>query len=284
MHQRERRLAINGVEYHVDEYGEGRPVLLLHGMPDTAAVWHKQIPHLVDAGFRVIAPDMLGYGRTGKPAEASRYALENVVTDLLAIIDALQLERTDIVGHDWGGLASWSLTSLAPNLFRRHVAIQVGHPAAFVEDVSPTAMKENWYMYLNAMPGAEALYRAADFAYPRQVLATHPHAEEVIKRLRDPVALRSHLNWDAGNPMTLMYADGLDGKEALPKCAVPTMGIWSQGDVFLWEEQVANSHRFMAAPWRYVRLDSGSHWVMLDNAPPVTASILEWLTADEIGR
>ena len=275
-------LPINGVNYHVDEFGAGRPVLLLHGMPDTAAVWRQQIPALVEAGFRVFAPDMLGYGRTDKPHEVVRYQGERIVEDLFAMIDALQVGRLDVVGHDWGAFASWNLVCFAPQLFRRHVALQVGHPSAFVEDLSTATMKENWYMYVNAMPAADVLYRAADFAYVRRWLATHPDVEEVIGRLRDPAALRGHLNWDTANPLTLMYANSLENTDALPKCEVPTLGIWSGDDVYVWEAQVSNSERYMAAPWRYQRIDKGSHWVMLDNPEPVTRSLIDWLTAEEL--
>jgi pimeloyl-ACP methyl ester carboxylesterase len=282
MRQQERVIAVGGVDYHVDDYGDGRPVLLLHGMPDTASVWRKQVPALVAAGFRAIAPDMLGYGRTDKPAEVARYSGERVVADLLGLIEALELEQLDVVGHDWGAFASWNLVTLAPQTFRRHVALQVGHPSAFLEDLSARVLKENWYMYVNAMPGAEELYRAADFAYPRTLFATHPDRDEVIARLREPGALRGHLNWDAANPLTLMYANALEARGVAAECSVPTLGVWSSGDAYLWEAQVANSHRYMRAPWRYQRLDSGSHWVMLDNPEPVTRSIIEWLSAAEV--
>ena len=79
-----------------------------------------------------------------------------------------------------------------------------------------------------------------------------------------------------------MYANALEKVDALPKCEVPTLSIWSRDDVYLWEAQVLNSERYMAAPWRYQRIDKGSHWVMLDNPEPVTRSLIDWLTAEEL--
>lgn len=273
------RYLINGVHYHVKTHGEGeRTVLLLHGMPDTSEVWAHQVAALVEAGFCVVTPDMLGYGETEKPADPARYAGEHIIEDLLTLIAELGLEKVDLIGHDWGAYASWVLVTHAPELFNKHVAISIGHPDIFLSQLSIDALKSNWYMYLNALPGAADLYLADDCAFYRQyIIPTHPDIDEVCDRLRDPGAMQANLNWDVGNPLSELYLAERGSDSSHTVVTVPTLGIWSAGDAYLPEDQVIASQEFMAAEWRYVRLESGSHWCMLDNREATTEAILDWL-------
>lgn len=279
---REHRLALNGANYHVIDAGDGdRVVLLLHGMPDTSAVWRHQVDALVKAGYRVIAPDMLGYGNTDKPQDAARYRGENIIGDMLALIETLKLQQLDVIGHDWGAFASWELVLNAPQLFRRHVAVSVGHPDRMMAMTRPDEVKESWYMYLNALPDTDKLYAANNGAFFRRfIIPTHPEPDEVWSRMKDPQALNGMLNWDRANPMSSFYLAVVTSGAEARKCTVPTLGIWSSGDTYLWEDQIKTSGALMQAPWRYERIEGGSHWVMLDDPQRVNALLLEWLAPE----
>ena len=89
-----------GIEYQVT--GTGRPVILLHGFPDSGRLWRNQVPALADAGFRVIVPDLRGYGRSDKPAAADAYSLLSLAGDVMAVLSDAGAERAHVVGHDWG--------------------------------------------------------------------------------------------------------------------------------------------------------------------------------------
>src|SRR6201997_2877787 len=89
-----------GIEYEVT--GEGRPVVLLHGFPDSGRLWRHQVPALADAGFGVIVPDLRGYGRSDKPAEVEAYAMAALVGDVVAVLNEAGAPRAHAVGHDWG--------------------------------------------------------------------------------------------------------------------------------------------------------------------------------------
>ena len=273
-----RQVEVNGVRYHVGEQGSGEKlVLLLHGMPDTSGVWWQQVGPLVGAGYRVIAPDMLGYGETDKPQDPKRYGGERIVADLVALMDALGLQKIDIVGHDWGAVASWELVLTAPERFRRHVALSVGHPDAAMNASSVREAMTNWYMYLNTQEAAPELYAANDGAFLKKILIpTHPDIDEVWSRLKDPEAMRAVVNWDRGNPMASSYLAAIKGEIPPRKCKVPTMGIWSSGDTYLLEAPMKRSAASMAAPWRYERVEGGSHWLQLDRANEVNRLLLAW--------
>ena len=276
-----KKMKLNGVNYHVGEQGSGdKIVLLLHGMPDTSSTWDYQVPALVEAGYRVIVPDMLGYGETEKPAEASRYALENILGDMLALLDTLGPKQVDLIGHDWGAVTSWELVLNFPERFRRHVALSVGNTDLAMTMESISQVSSSWYMYLNTEEATPQLYAANDGAFfKRFIIPTHPEIDEVWSRVKAPDAMLGMLNWDRGNPMAAAYLAMATSTAAPRKCTVPTLGMWSTGDTYLWESQVKDSGTLMAAPWRYLKVDNASHWLMLDQPQQVNTAILEWLSA-----
>src|SRR5919202_1765590 len=107
------RVDAGGVGIEYDVTGEGPPVILLHGFPDTGRLWRHQVPALAEAGLRVIVPDMRGYGRSDKPAEVEAYAIRTLVGDVLAVLADAGAEGGHVVGHDWGGGVAWALGAFA---------------------------------------------------------------------------------------------------------------------------------------------------------------------------
>jgi len=95
-------LHINDLSLYVEDHGSGRPVLLLHGWPNSAYLWRNQVPLLVDKGVRAVAPDLRGFGRCDRPEGVGAYSLQNAVGVVVGILDALGIDAADIVGHDWG--------------------------------------------------------------------------------------------------------------------------------------------------------------------------------------
>src|SRR3954452_21682065 len=108
------RVDVNGVGIEYQVTGQGRPVVLLHGFPDSGRLWRHQVTALAAAGFRVIVPDLRGYGRSDKPEAVEAYSLALLAGDVLAILAAEGIDRAHIVGHDWGAALAWALASFAP--------------------------------------------------------------------------------------------------------------------------------------------------------------------------
>src|SRR3954454_12246681 len=97
------------VDLHLVEKGEGNPVVLLHGFPELAYSWRRQIDALADAGYRVLAPDMRGYGQSPAPEEVDAYDLLELCADVAQLLDRLELDTAGVVGHDWGGTGAWGV-------------------------------------------------------------------------------------------------------------------------------------------------------------------------------
>jgi epoxide hydrolase A/B len=112
----ERTVAVNGVELHVLEDGptDGPPVILAHGFPELAYSWRHQLPALGAAGYRVLAPDQRGYGRSSRPEAVSDYDITHLSGDLIALLDDIGAEKAVFVGHDWGSMVVWQTALLHP--------------------------------------------------------------------------------------------------------------------------------------------------------------------------
>jgi pimeloyl-ACP methyl ester carboxylesterase len=113
----------NGIRMHFVEQGKGYPVLFIHGYPELWYSWRSQIPALAQAGFHAIAPDMRGYGETDKPPRIEDYAIQKLVGDIVGLLDALKIEKTVIVGHDWGGIIVWQVALMAPERIERVISL-----------------------------------------------------------------------------------------------------------------------------------------------------------------
>ncbi len=118
-------MATNGIELHVLDEGEGPLVVLCHGFPELAFSWRHQVPALTAAGFRVLAPDLRGFGRSSAPAEVEAYDVISLCDDLRGLLDALDQEAAIFVGHDWGASLVWQLATLHPTLVRAVVGMSV---------------------------------------------------------------------------------------------------------------------------------------------------------------
>jgi len=105
---------VGEINMAVHETGSGPPVILVHGFPELAYSWRHQIAALAKAGYRVIAPDMRGYGGTDKPTRVSDYTIQKLIGDLTGLMDILSIDKALIVGHDWGALVAWQMALLAP--------------------------------------------------------------------------------------------------------------------------------------------------------------------------
>ena len=108
----------NGIRMHYVEAGDGPLVLLCHGWPESWYSWRHQMRALADAGYRVVAPDQRGYGRTDSPDAVAAYSIFNLVGDIVGLAKGLGAEQAVIVGHDWGALVAQYAALLRPDLFR----------------------------------------------------------------------------------------------------------------------------------------------------------------------
>jgi pimeloyl-ACP methyl ester carboxylesterase len=115
----------NGIRMHVAEAGEGPLVVLCHGFPESWYSWRHQLRALAEAGFRAVAPDMRGYGKTDRPEQIDQYTLLHLVGDMMGLLDALGERQAVIAGHDWGAPVAWHAALMRPDRFRAVIGLSV---------------------------------------------------------------------------------------------------------------------------------------------------------------
>jgi pimeloyl-ACP methyl ester carboxylesterase len=120
-----RFIQTNGIRMHLAECGAGPLVVLCHGFPESWYSWRHQLQALAEAGFHAVAPDMRGYGQTDSPEAVDQYTLLHLVGDMVGLLDALDVNRAVIAGHDWGAPVAWHSALLRPDRFRAVVGLSV---------------------------------------------------------------------------------------------------------------------------------------------------------------
>ncbi len=267
-------LVVNGVRMHVRSAGQGPAVVLLHGFPDNHIVWRKQIAPLVDAGFRVLTPDLRGCGDSEAPRAVEAYQLHHLCADVLAMLDQLGIEKARLVGHDWGGAVGWMLCMKAPERFEQFVALSVGHPAAVARAGILQQLRFS-YMLWFLVPGlAERSLSAGDFYLLHRFTTDRTQVRYWMKSLREPGRLTAALNYYRANVVRAAAV----GVKRTP-VTVPVMGIWSSGDVALGEKQMRDSAAYVAQGFRFELIDGADHWLQVTAAERVNALLLDFFAA-----
>ena len=264
-------VSANGVDLYVEEHGDGDPVLLLHGWPDSSALWRNQVGPLASHGFRAITPDMRGFGQSSRPAEAGSYKLAVAVADVGAILDALGIAKAHVVGHDWGAAVAWLTAIYLPDRVRTLTALSVPHPA-----VPPTMRQREmaWYQLLFQFEEiAEATLQYDDWAALRELAPGYADIDRAIADLSRPGALTASLNWYRANLAPRMPGP----RPELPPVTAPALGIWSDGDRYLDGARMRASGDIVKGPWRYAEISGATHWIPLDAPEQLNDLLLGWL-------
>lgn len=275
------RVDSNGLEFSVvvDGPGNGPPVVLLHGWPDSSRVWRHQVPALAAAGFRVLAPDLRGFGDSDRPEGTAAYRSRTLCGDVTGILDAFGVERAAVVGHDWGAALAWLLASVfAADRVDRLAVLAAGHPEA-LRRAGLRQLRRSWYVLLFQWKGvAERWLSKDDWAYFRRFCAAAGYPDRdtdaAVAEFSRPGALTAGLEWYRANwtPKSLV-APPL----RLPPVRCPTLGIWGAGDPALTEKQMRDSAAYVTGGWRYERFDESGHWPQLDAPERTNALLLEFL-------
>ncbi|MBX3027376.1 alpha/beta hydrolase [bacterium] len=277
----------NGIRFHVAECGGGdKLALFLHGFPELWYSWRFQMPLLARLGYRAWAPDLRGYGRSERPARMEDYAIETLVEDVAALIDAAPARETVLIAHDWGGLIAWAFAMRRPRPLSRLVVMNLPHPACFERELRTwRQLRRSWYALLFQLPYLpEALLRARNYraigeAFRASAVDKSRFPDEVLQRYRDsaagPGALTAMLNYYRA------YGRGGGGARqrarGYPQIDIPTLLIWGEEDVALAKETTHGTEAYVRdLTLRY--LPRVSHWVQQEAPETVNAMLDAFLT------
>jgi pimeloyl-ACP methyl ester carboxylesterase len=255
---------------------DGETIVLLHGFPESSASWSAVTPRLVDAGFRVLAPDQRGYSPGARPLSRRSYRLDTLAEDVIALLDAAGVERAHVVGHDWGGSVAWALGMWHPERLASLTTLSTPHPAAFKRAMRTSSqLLRSWYMIAWQVPAVPEWLVAPSTPRGQQRLSRGlersglpaDRARFYAERLAAPGALTGGLNWYRGIVFTR------SGKP--PRAvSVPTLYIYGPEDPFLGKLAVDLTQPWVTGFYQLEILPGAGHWLPECNPEPVAALIL----------
>ena len=153
-------ISVNGIELEVFEAGQqnkGNPILLCHGFPEHAFSWRFQIPELVKAGYHVIVPNQRGYGNSSRPTEVTKYDIEHLTSDLVALLNYYGYKDATFIGHDWGANVVWNLALLHPKRVNKIINLalpyQVRGEKPWIEWMEEIFGEDNYFVHFNRQQG-----------------------------------------------------------------------------------------------------------------------------------
>ena len=256
----------------------GKPVMLLHGWPETSHMWIHLMKKLSAEGYYCVAPNQRGFSDGARPKKADNYELEFLVQDMIAIADAQGFETFHLIGHDWGSAVGWGAIALYPKRIKSWSALSVPHIKAFSNAIrfDKQQIKMSWYMGFfqwRVIP-EWALHRrkckrlrdAWNQSSPTQI-------EDYLTVFGNKKALKTTLHWYRANYQVLKKGVGtIDFGEVHH----PTLLIWGNKDAAIGSKCMELTKPYMKGPFKFVELEAG-HWLIQEKYEEVSKEILEHL-------
>ena len=278
-----------GVTLNVELAGDpAKPaVILLHGFPESHRTWRGVVPLLEDR-FRLVMPDLRGFGASDQPQDLESYATDKLVADIFALADAAGIDRFALVGHDWGGATAWAAAIRGSPRVERLAIINSPHPLVFQRSLIEDAEQRAASQYINAFrtPGFEGAIEAMGYdtffakSFTPHVDLDSISAEERARYVADwsrPGAMTAMLNWYRASQMvvpapgeTVEMPAWVD--RGVPRIEIPVLVLWGMKDRALLPLQLDGLDE-VCADLTVVRLPDAGHFAPWE-APEAVAQAL----------
>ncbi len=311
-----RMIETNGIRLHVAEQGEGPLIILCHGFPECWYSWRHQLGALANAGFRAVAPDLRGYGRSDRPEEVEKYTILHDIGDIVGLVDALGAKQAVIAGHDIGAAIAWQAALLRPDRFRAVIALSPPFRSrGFGDSGPPTALmprNENavFYQLFLQTPEAEArlgrdlrrTFRSQLYGLSgdRPASAAGGFPAGMVSRkgtgLTDPASLPAWVTeFDIDVYAAEFTRSGFRGPVAwwrnvdrswellapLAGATVTIPALYIAGDrdfvVAVFSQDIAKQSTLVPKLRPAIMLPGCGHWTQQERAPQVSAAMIDFL-------
>jgi pimeloyl-ACP methyl ester carboxylesterase len=255
-------------------------VLLLHGFPQTSQAWVDQLEALGAAGYRAVAFDQRGYSPRARPPDVDAYRAPELIGDVLAVADALGMDRFHLVGHDWGGAIAWQVGGRHADRLHTLTVVSTPHPAAMgmalAGQIGGDQAERSSYVQVFREPDSQDRFLENDAQILRMVYLASgmPPGREApyLEALGTPEALGAALNWYRAADLSLI--DGLG------EITSPTMYVWSTEDPALGREAAEATAQFVKGPYRFEVLEGVGHWISEQEPARLNELLLDHMGGD----
>ena len=275
------------LETRVSGPEDGEVIILLHGFPECWNTWRHQIPQLADAGYRVYAPNLRGYGQSSKPDKVMDYHLECLITDVDAIRKESGRNKVHIVAHDWGGAIGWTYA----NKYSEHTAslsvLNMPHLQVFLNSVwgSLRQMLKSWYIVFFQLPWLpERFLSFNNFAFFKWIMKKS--SAEGSYTDRDIEILEEHWKTPGALTASINYYRAIFRKQPREtrkesRVTSPTQILWGEQDIALSTSMAEKSLEYTEGG-SLTTYPDGTHWLAHDKPDEVTNRVLEHLAKHKV--
>src|SRR5579859_5795845 len=275
----------NGLRFRamVDGPPMGDLFILLHGFPEGAESWSRQVEAVARAGGLAVAPDLRGYGLSDAPEGVVRYGIGELVEDVAGVIRAFGRTEAHVAGHDWGAIIAWFFASRHPVMTTTLTVLSVGHPAALVaagrNDEDQRSRSRYIALFLQEGKAEEVLCEE-NHRRLRAMFALGPNPEAVprtvvdhfVRSLSRPGRLTAALNYYRAN-----FSAGAEWAALAQevKVTAPTTLLWGDQDPALGSRGVQDTSHFMNSDFRLEVLEGAGHWLQFERPAEVSRSLTQ---------
>jgi pimeloyl-ACP methyl ester carboxylesterase len=289
-----REIAANGLRFHAATAGDGPLMVLLHGFPENWWAWRHQLVSFADAGYRVVALDLRGYGASDHTPRG--YDMPSLVSDVATVIRSLGSADAFVVGHAVGGAIAWSLAATQPKLVRRLVAVSAPHPRRLRKAVmtDPAQLSASAFSLSFQSPWAperilvrndarrvdELLHRWAAPGWPDE--PTSAFYRRAMQVGNTAYCAMEYFRWavrSAPRPDGIRYASTMRAP-----IGVPVLQLHGSADTCVLPSSAQGSGEFVVAPYRWRLLDGVGHFPHEEAPERFDAEVLAWLSDPEPDR
>lgn len=271
--QRVEQFQRNNLTFDVIDSGplNGKPVVLLHGFPETAQSWAETSTELNAHGFRTYAINQRGYSLGAQPKSRSAYRSAELVADVHTLLNIIN-EPVYLVGHDWGAVVAWDVALKYPDQIQYLTAISVPHKAAFLKSMlSSNQLFKSYYIGLFQLPKIPELLFEKFPNVGRSLLKSTGMTEHQLnvfqKEMIDEERLTGALNWYRGLPFS-------SNRYLKQKVKVPTLFVWGKYDSAVGQKSVELNKNYIDAPYTEIVLDA-THWIPTQNSKQLAELIIQ---------
>lgn len=282
-------IVTNQIRLHLVQAGpkDGPLLIMLHGFPEFWQGWRHQIDALAQAGFRLWIPDQRGYGLSDKPKGVAAYSLDELAADVVGLIDAADVKKAVVVGHDWGAAVTWWTANKYPDRLHKIAVLNVPHHAVMNRHIrsNRAQFRKSWYMFFFQLPWLPELsLRVGNWAGGMRMMKAsslpHTFSAEDLAAYRQawsqPGAMTGMINWYRA----IMRVP--PQRLSSPRISPPTLMIWGEQDVALGKE-MAQPSIDLCDDGSLVFIPEATHWVQHDAPERVNELLLDFLDRPDHG-
>jgi len=274
----------NGLRFRamVDGPADGEMFILLHGFPEGAESWSKQVDALARAGFLAVAPDLRGYGLSDAPEGVESYSIDHLADDVRFIINSFGRTAAHVAGHDWGAMVAWYFAGRHPEMTKTLTALSVPHPAALAAAGrgDQDQQERSRYVGLFLIEGkAEHVLADDDYRRLRAMFLLGPNPDAVPRSLVDhftravsrPGRLTAALNYYRAN---LVSGGGAwETSIRIGPITMPTVLLWGDQDPALGRSAAEATARHVEGEYRLEVLEGAGHWLQFERPTEVSLAL-----------